>query len=142
MSIFSDLGNAPKDLKSMLIPSILIPFWYITFYIFHPVFYHDNEFILILSFCICLTISSSMVGTFFMSYSEDTSKLFLDEDNLRRSTYASLIIHAGLIFAGYTWSLIFHEIFLFYSFLITYFVLLILFLVIVVFSKSPKSKIQ
>ncbi len=115
-----DITKIPKYLKSLLINSILLPFWITSIYIYHPQLYLTNDFLIIGSLSISLTIISSMIGVLAFVDTKKPEHL-LQEYLVMANVAIQVILLSLVIFLGYISYLIFDKKFLFYGFLLTYF---------------------
>ena len=109
-------------------------------YIYSPELYKSNDFLIIGSICICLTIISSIMMSVAIM---DTNKkhYILDEEIVIPNVAIQAILLSLIIFLGYVFNVLFGLIFLFYSFLTTYFGILSIFIIINLFSeKNNQSK--
>jgi hypothetical protein len=126
MNNMLDISKIPKDLKSFLINLILIPFWIISIYIYHPELYKSEDLIIIGSICICLTFTSSLITSIGLM-NQKIHDTILDQQLIIGSVTLQVIWLSVLIFSGYLFNVFFNKIFLFYSFLMIYFGIIILF---------------
>ena len=125
-----DFEKIPIELKNLLVHSLLLPFWYITIYLFLPELYITGDFILIISTCICLTISSAFVFTFFLLLKQPKKreKNWLDKDICIVSCIYQIIWFSFLLMASYVSKKISNNTFEFYGFVLFYFLPLFLFI--------------
>lgn len=93
-----DISKIPKRLRTLLINLILLPYWYISVYIFHPSLYNTGDFLIIISVCIGLTIISSFFSHFVISNGKSH---FLEENNVILATALQIILLSSIIFLGY-----------------------------------------
>jgi len=128
-----DFSKLSTNLKNVLVNIILIPYWYISIYIFHPNLYNTNDRLLILAICFGLTLISSFLTSVYLINPKKDDFIF-DENIVIPSSILQSLLLSIIIFLGYLSKLYFKIIFLFHGFLITYFGLLILLLI------SKKSK--
>lgn len=63
-----NFNDAPNSAKAFILIILILPFWYVAIDMFHPGFFHLADFKLILSYCICLTLASSVVFSFNAHY--------------------------------------------------------------------------
>tara|TARA_R110001606_G_C15307163_1_gene643228 strand:+ start:69 stop:485 length:417 start_codon:yes stop_codon:yes gene_type:complete len=127
-----NINDLPKYLKNFLINIILFPFWVISIYIFNPELYFTNDFLIIGSLCISLTIISSMIMSYtFMNKEKDET--MLEETVIISSLAIQVILLSVIIFLGYLFKKITGYYFEYYSFLSLYFGMSLLFLYIVKF---------
>lgn len=126
------INDLPKYLKNFLINIVLFPFWIISIYIFNVELYNTNDFLIIGSICISLTIVSSMIMTYtFMDKERD--EIMLDQYVIIPSLAIQIILLSVIIFLGYLFKKITGYYFEYYSFLILYFGISFFFLFIVKF---------
>ncbi|MCA0133922.1 hypothetical protein [Winogradskyella alexanderae] len=136
-----DIDKIPKHLKTLLINSVLLPFWYISIYIFHHEFYKNDDFLIIASVCIGLTIVSSLLTSIILTRSEKDTNI-LEENVVIPTVAIQVILLSLIIFLGYLFKVFFGKIFHFYGFLLTYFgiIISILFLDLISGKNNPEKK--
>ena len=117
-----DLGSAHPNVKSLLILTVLLPFWYITLHIFHPNFFNRSDLILKIAYCLCLSFCSSILYGRLIMESEDggSEKGFFHFQILAISTIAQISWQSILIFIFYLYAEFNGEIVLFSTFLTIY----------------------
>ena len=136
-----DIEKIPKYLKTFLINLVLIPFWYISIYIFNNTLYKTQDFLIIISLCICLTIVSSILMSIIMTNSEKDAYI-LEENVVIPTVSVQVILLSTVIFLGYTLKVTTGKLLNFYGFLITYFsIILFILLCLIIFNgKRNNSK--
>lgn len=130
-----DITKIPENLKNLLINIILLPFWIVSIYIYNPELYRSNDFLIIGSVCICLTIISSILMSYVLMNTKKKQHI-LEMEILIPSIALQSILLSLIIFLGYIFDVIFGYIFLFYGFLTTYFVILFSFVFINLFIRK------
>lgn len=108
MSILGDFSKQHIDVKAFIFGTILItPFWYISIYLFHPIFFKHSEIYLPIIFSFCLTLCSAIINIIswvVVGYSEHSDEKdeikrqkLKDKDN--EGIYSSAIFTTILIIA-------------------------------------------
>ncbi len=131
-----NLGNVNelhKDLKGVLIWCLLMPFWYIALYLFHPLFFANNSVLTLAVFSFGLTTSGSytMHNSWrlifrFRRQTEIIEKL--DPTNFYVTTLIfQTILLSALIFVAYFIRYFYNIKFDFFYFLLIFFSINILF---------------
>lgn len=117
-----DVKNIPINLRNLLSISALLPFWYISIYIFHPSLYNSKDILLIASVCIGLSlVSSAILGTAFAERDG-----ILHHNAVFPTVLIQMFTLSLLIFICYLvkeWS---GSVLTFYGFLIVYFVIIMI----------------
>jgi hypothetical protein len=121
-----DFTKIPKDLKSVLINVIILPFWIVSIYIFEQDIYKSNDYLIISALCISLTIISSFL-TSLIFIINNNNHYFLSEKVVIPSVAIQVFLISGVIFIGYLFKVLLNIEFLFYGFLSTYFGIIIIF---------------
>lgn len=116
-----DFSRIPLEVKNLLVNILLLPFWYLAIYIFHPNLYQSNDFFIILSVCICLILISSLVTSIVFVNINKGKNHILNSTIVYSSVVFQIFILSVLIFLSYLFKVYFNEIFLFYGFVLTYF---------------------
>ena len=124
-----DIEKIPRHLKSLLINIILFPFWIISIYIFKPELYKTNDYLIIGSLCISLTIVSSLLTSIIFLDSKKNEHILEQHIIIASATIQSLLLSI-IIFSGYLFNVFFNIKFEFYGFLATYFGILTVFSVL------------
>jgi len=118
-----DTSKISEQLKSLLSYSIILPFWYISIYIFNIELYNSNDLILLTSICICLTLISSILCS-IMAFILIDKGTILTMDNTLLSIIIQISTISLFIFLSYIYSLLFGKIFLLISFVFVYYLVL------------------
>ena len=133
-----DLKNIPIYLKNLLISLILIPFWIIVIYIYHPELYKTNDYLILGSLCISLTILSSLIVS--VALIDSKKHIHLLELHLAISNVAvQVILLSFLTFFGYIFNIVTGLKFYLYSFLGTYFAIITTFMLVKLWNLENKS---
>lgn len=130
-----DFTKIPEKLKSFLINLMLIPFWYIAIYLFHPIFYTNSDLIIIFFMCVGLTIVSSILFAFIHSSIDDEVDV-IDTEEILTSTVLRILLLSLLIFGNYMFYIFFGIRLLFYGLLLIYYGFYILALLIILLIKK------
>jgi hypothetical protein len=138
MSLLKEIFEAGEFIKAKATILFLIPFWYVSIYLFNYQFYHREDTIIIVTMCIVISIVSS--------FSLAACLIFLFNPKQVKNTYlnamsASVIILclwlSLLIFIVYSSGFLFNQFIFFYLFIIIYFFpILVAGLVILLFPKT------
>lgn len=120
-----DLTKFPSELKNLLSNSIMLPFWYISIYIFSPSLYNSKDYLLIGSICVTLTIIASIITSSMVVGMSKTNEKILDTNITFLSIFFQIITISPLIFICYIYSVLFNKILFFHYFILIYFLLLI-----------------
>ena len=114
---YPEKDNISRLYKMGIWICIHFTFWIISIYIFNVELYNTNDFLIIGSICISLTIVSSMIMTYtFMDKERD--EIMLDQDVIIPSLAIQIILLSVIIFLGYLFKKITGYYFEYYSFLI------------------------
>lgn len=114
---YLDIKNLPKDLLNLLSYSLMLPFWYIAIYIFHPKLYAIDDTILIAALTICLTIISTTITTSIVILVSYEKKLgLLNIINLYPSIFFEIIFFSLILILSYISKIEFNCAFKFYGF--------------------------
>ncbi len=135
-----DFSKFPKDLKSILINTIMFPFWYISIYMLNKDLYYSGDYLLITSICICFTFISYTLSSFISIdvLDELKDKWVLDYPVIITSIFIQVSWLSIILFSCYLANIFTGSILYFHSFLIIYFgVLLFRFYV---FNSERKDK--
>lgn len=116
---FKDL---PKDLTRLLSHTLMLPFWYVAIYIFHPKLYASNDIILIVALTICLAISSATLTTSIIVLASRPKKYILDKSIVYPSIYFEIISLSLVLMFSYISKLEFDCTFEFYGFVLANFI--------------------
>lgn len=136
-----DLKNVPKDLLTFSSTSVLLPFWYVSIYIFLPEIYYASDLILNVSICICLSITSSVVFSLACKLDMNNENVnVLHESVIIPSIIIQITVLSILIFIGYIFKLKTETVLEFYSFVLIYFLIGIVYLLYTIMPSIKKGK--
>ena len=94
--------DLPKDLLNLLSYSLMLPFWYIAIYIFHPKLYAIDDTILIAALTICLTITSMTITTSIVVLASYEKGLgLLNIKNVYPSIFFEIIFFSLILILSY-----------------------------------------
>lgn len=116
---FKDL---PKDLTRLLSHSLMLPFWYVAIYIFHPELYSTNDYILITALTVCLTISSATITTSIIVLVSNGTEGLLDKKVVYPSIYLQIVFFSSILILSYIFKIETGYTFKFYGFVLFYFI--------------------
>ena len=121
-----NIKQLPKKLRNMSINIFLIPFWYISIYLFGPSIYNSKDSILIASVCISYTIISAFlayVTAFVLDKKPRKKKKRFHHGTIIMSFINQVSWLSTIILTGYLYPLLFNaERFNFYGFSLLYFI--------------------
>lgn len=140
-----DLTKLPKELKIILSNLLVLPFWYISIFIFNKDLYYTGDNLLIFSLCICLGLSSSIISSVSSTEIIESKNGLFDTGVASLSLFIQIVIISVLIYISYIFSKITSYIFTFESFVSVYFFIIIsicLFLIKHKWKKDKKKKIK
>ncbi len=144
MISFKDISESGNELKSLLSQVFVIPFWYVAIHIFHKDFFYDNDFFLIIAYCLCLTlVSSLLIGIIIIHTNDDLDIKEQGIFNIRANStivVLQIVWLSILIVSGYFFNVFFYLKFYFWSFLITYIVPISLIIFLVKTNKKKKEE--
>jgi len=122
MSYIKDLSESHDTIKAISLNLILIPFWYVSIFMFNKEFYKTSDTIIIISFCIVLSFLSSMLLAFFWNIIDIRNKVKVDFfSNMNTSIGVLTIWLSTLIFTTYSCGFLFKQYIYFYWFVVIYF---------------------
>ena len=119
---FMDFKNLPEDLTNLLSHSLMLPFWYVAIYIFHPELYSTNDYILITALTVCLTISSATITTSIIVLVSNGTEGLLDKKVVYPSIYFQIVFFSSILILSYIFKLVTGCTFEFYGFVLFYFI--------------------
>ncbi|KAA2218277.1 hypothetical protein [Maribacter flavus] len=122
-----NIGEIPKYLKNMLLNVLLMPFWYISIYLFAPEIYATQDVLLLLSICVSLTMISSIIAAILTNYNSDKKEPPMspfDTINVIAAFLIQLILLSIILFISFLVPKFTGRIFEFYGFVLTYFLIL------------------
>lgn len=133
-----DLNTAPDSLKSVLINLFLLPFWFISIFLFNGDFYNSADFILAMAFSLCLTIASSMAFAILNTIGLKDNKGIFDVGQSTFSVYIQIIWICILIFLCYSLRYFDIQTIDFFGFVVCYFGLIFLLILLESVEKTIK----
>lgn len=127
MSIIEDVNKLSVSLRIIAVNIFLIPFWYISIYLFNNDLYKSLDYILIFAICIVFSISSSLPLGDMMNKAEKESKDYVESlENYFAMTLSSIITLciwlSILIFVTYSLKFLYNFTFDFYYFVVIYYI--------------------
>ena len=143
MSILKELQESHDAIKAISLSAFLIPFWYITIYLLGNNLFILSGNIVVLAFCIVLSVVSAFLSCLFCA---QTILLSDNEYNLTNNMILSVVFLslwlAILIFVTYSIQFLFNKETYLYWFIVIYFfpILILNFLALVDKNRKPKIK--
>lgn len=139
MSIIREVNESNEIIKAKAVNLLLIPFWYVSMFLFNKSFYSKENTIIVVTMCVVL----SLISSFSLSISIDG---FINRNNKGDNIYlntmslsvAILCVWLSLlIFIVYSFGFLFNQFIFFYWFIVIYFSpIFILGLIFVMFRKK------
>ena len=141
MAIIEEINKSHISIRAISISSLLVPFWYLSVFLFGNDFYKSADNFVIISFCLVVSISSSVI---FYLFTEKTGGLEnTNEPMLNCMSFSVAILCIWLlllIFITYSFDFFFNQKICFYWFVVIYYSLfLILNLLLLVFGVDKKE---
>ncbi|WP_417289630.1 hypothetical protein [Corallibacter sp.] len=124
MSYLKDILDGPDGLKDMAIQLFALPFWVLTIYIFNPVFYKENDILIIMSFSFCLTIIGVLGFTIFSEGIDLIAKKTKIADSSVVTVILQILYSSLALFISWLNYYLTGEIFYLFTYLIFYYSLL------------------
>jgi CDP-diglyceride synthetase len=122
MSYIKDLSESHDSIKAISLNLILIPFWYVSIFMFNKEFYKASDSLIVISFCIVLSFLSSMLLAFFWNIIDIKNNIKVDFfSNMNTSIGVLTIWLSALIFITYSFGFLFKQYIYFYWFIVIYF---------------------
>lgn len=122
MSILKEINESHISLQATALTLFLVPFWYVSIYLFAKDFYKSSDTIVILAMCIVISLTSSVL---FFLFCDKQSGLENTEKPLISNMILSVILLSFwitlLIFITYSLHFFFNRQLYFYSFVIIYY---------------------
>ncbi|RKS03199.1 hypothetical protein [Flavobacterium sp. 102] len=141
MSIIKELNESHESLRGFALNLFLIPFWYVSIFLFNNEFFISNDIVIIFAMCFVISISSSGFLTFLLDLintDENQKDIFFHEMTVSIVLLCSWL--SLLIFVIYTLGFLFNIYIYFYWFIIIYFFPLFIFLILYfIFKKNIKK---
>lgn len=132
-----DFNKIPERLKLLLIYILLLPFWVISIYLFSNDLYKTEDYLIISSVCLALTLVSSILFIIKIHLKEGKDQAL--EGLIIESVIWQILYLSLVIFIGYIINVFLNKRWFFSTFLIIYFgaaVLYIIYLLLVRFFKN------
>ena len=123
MSIIQEVNESNEIIKAKAVNLLLLPFWYVSMFLFNKSFYSKEDTVIIVAMCIVL----SLISSFSLSLCLD---IFINKNNKSDNIYlntmsisvALLSVWLSLlIFITYSFEFLFNQFIYFYWFIIIYF---------------------
>lgn len=131
MSIIKEINDLPDSLKAVGLSLLLMPFWYVSIYLFNNEFYLQADQFIILSFCFIFSVLPSLTIVYSMIKPVD-----IKMSSLMAGTVTIIAIWLSLlIFIVYSIGFLCDKHISFYYFLIIFFVPIIVISIIELFNK-------
>ncbi len=123
MAIIEEINKSHISIRAVSISFFLVPFWYISVFLFGNEFYRSSDNLVILSFCIVISLSSSGLFSLFTSKIGDLKST---KEPLLNSMSVSVVMISIwlllLIFACYSLDFLFNKKIYFYWFVSIYYI--------------------
>ena len=141
MAIIEEINKSHISIRAISISSLLVPSWYLSVFLFGNDFYKSADNFVIISFCLVVSISSSVI---FYQIKEKTGGLEnTNEPMLNCMSFSVAILCIWLlllIFITYSFDFFFNQKIYFYWFVVIYYSpFLILNLLLLVFGVDKKE---
>ena len=135
MAIIEEINKSHISIRAMSISLFLVPFWYLSVFLFGNDFYKSADNFVVLAFCLVISFSSSVI---FYLFTEKTGGLENTKEPMLNCMSFSVIILSIwlllLIFTTYSFDFLFNQKIYFYWFVVIYYIpLLFLNLLVLVF---------
>ena len=135
MAIIEEINKSHISIRAMSISLFLVPFWYLSVFLFGNEFYKSADNFVVLAFCLVISFSSSVI---FYLFTEKTGGLENTKEPMLNCMSFSVIILSIwlllLIFTTYSFDFLFNQKIYFYWFVVIYYIpLLFLNLLVLVF---------
>jgi hypothetical protein len=140
-----DFEKLPKELKNMFINIILIPFWYISIYLFENELYVSGDTALTLSVCVTLTFTISALFALIFSINnknEPPQTPISSVGNMTTSAFVQSVIMSVLIYGGHLFKSLTGYVFYFNVFILAHMTLIAIFFIILLRPFSKKTETQ
>lgn len=144
MSIIQEINNSHISIKSISVSMFLLPFWYLSVFLFGNDFFKSADNFVIISFCLVIIFSSSI---FFYIFIDKVADEDLSKDKmLNNMTVAVMLLGIWLIlliFLMYSIKFYFKMEIYFYYFCIIYFIpIVVLNFLTLVFGVEKEKKLN
>ena len=147
MITLKELHESPLTIKAVLLWLILMPFWYINLYLFAPQIIQIEDPFLNIALCFCFSFLS-IIPTFFafVHMATEQNKEKEKKQNIMDVSVLAVAFlvfwNSFLTFLGFSWKLVFKEVFTLYGFLATYFIPVCIIFLTTLIHLIKKHKIQ
>lgn len=122
MALLKELDESHESIKAVALNLFLIPFWYVSIFIFNNEFYKSSDSIIIFTMCIVISLISSFLFHVFLSKLKEPDNREKPFFETMLSSVALLTIWlSALIFVVYSLGFLFKIFIYFYWFLVIYF---------------------
>ncbi|TDD99956.1 hypothetical protein [Flavobacterium sandaracinum] len=143
MSILKELNESHISIKGLSISLFLVPFWYISIYLFGNDFYKLAGNIVVLAFCIIVSVTSSVLSLMFC---DKVNRLARVETSLINNMSVSVILLtfwiSFLIFITYSIEFLFNKLTYLYVFIVIYYTPILGFNALAMVWDNQKAKIE
>lgn len=130
-----DVTKIPRDLKSVLINVVTLPYWIVSIKLFHPELYITNDYLLLSCVCIGLALVSSILVSIILAKLDTKNNIF-DYGTTKVSVVLQIIFLSSIIFTAYLCKILFSKTLLFYGFLLIYFCVLLVFVIYALYHET------
>jgi hypothetical protein len=143
MSIIKEVNESNQIIKAKAVNILLLPFWYVSIFLFNNSFYSKADIIINLAMCIVLSLVSSFLLSVGLSQyiqpNKNENNLYLNAISI---SVAFLCVWLSLlIFIVYSFEFLFNQFIYFYWFIVIYFIpIFILVLFALIKEKNTKSE--
>ena len=134
----TDFKNIPLELKNLLVHSLMLPFWYMSIYVFYPELYNKSDSIIIYATCICLTICSAFIASMLTLATEKEEKDILHRNIVYPSCVIQISWFSLLFIISYVSKKVWNNTFEFYGFVLTYFIFMLI--LYILFSNETRKE--
>jgi hypothetical protein len=142
MAIIEEINKSHISIRAISISLFLVPFWYLSVFLFGNEFYISADNFVVLAFCLVLSISSSVL---FYLFIEKTGGFEKTTEPMLNCMSVSIILLSVwllllLIFTTYSFDFLFNQKIFFYWFIVIYFIpILVLNLLVLVLGVDKKN---
>ena len=135
MAIIEEINKSHISIRAMSISLFLVPFWYLSVFLFGNEFYKSADNFVVLAFCLVISISSSVL---FYLFTEKIGGLENTKEPMLNFMSFSVVILSIwlllLIFTTFSFDFLFNQKIYLYWFVVIYYIpLLVLNLLVLVF---------
>lgn len=129
MTLFKEISETHHILKACAITLFLVPFWYLSIFLFNNQFYYDTDLIIKIVVCITLSLSSSFAFYIFVYTLSDKNPKNIPYE-IAISTMFLIVWKCVLMFAAYSFCFFSGNQLYYYWYIVIYFVPIIIFSII------------